>query len=298
MPPESPLTALDLLVVGGLTIDRFADGSQAPGGAVIHIARAVAAQGMRVGVVAAAGPEPVTAAAVAELRSLAAALDVTATDATITYRHLESAAGRRLWLERRGGRVAVPRPEPGHLVARAVLFAPVAGEVAARDLGAWAAVGRRGATLQGWLRAAGEGEEVRPRRLAELSPEVVAGLAELDLVVGSREDLAAERADPPGLVAAVRDTLGSRPAIVVTDGGEGLWVDRTGGRRPPSHARPNMRLEGVPTVGAGDILAALLLVNLEDGTNPALGDGDWARPAMDLVERILADRRGAPPPAA
>ena len=77
MTPEPPSEPLDLLVVGGLTIDRFADGTNAPGGAVMHIAHSAAGQGLRVGVVTTAGPEPLAADAVAELRSMAGAVAVT-----------------------------------------------------------------------------------------------------------------------------------------------------------------------------------------------------------------------------
>ena len=71
MTSVSPSGALDLVVVGGLTVDRFSDGSAAPGGAVLHIARALAARGVRVGIVTTAGPEPEALAGLAELRDLA-----------------------------------------------------------------------------------------------------------------------------------------------------------------------------------------------------------------------------------
>ena len=297
MTPEPPSKPLDLLVVGGLTVDRFADATDAPGGAVTHIARAAAGLDLRVGVVTVAGPEPVAAEALAELRSVASAVEVTPAPATITYRHREAPTGRRLWLERTGGRVVIPLPEPDHLFTHAVLFAPVGGEIAVADLAAWAWVGRRGAILQGWLRTAGEGEEVRPRPLSKLEPDVLAALHDLSLIVASREDLAAEPGDGPELVAALRRAVGPGPSIVITDGGDGLWVQRAHGDRLrlPSHVAPRTRVEGVPTVGAGDILAALLLIDYGHDMTARLSDEDWVRPAMDSVERILEARRRPAP---
>ncbi len=296
MTPEPPSELLDLVVVGGMTIDRFADGTDAPGGAVMHIAQAAAAQGLRVGIVTAAGPEPVAAAAIAELRSMAAAVEVTRGETTITYRHREAPTGRRLWLERTGPPVAVPVPTLDHLAARAVLFAPVSDEIGASELGSRASVSRRGALLQGWLRTAGVAEEVRPRPLSAMDLDVLAALRRFDLVVASREDLAAEPGDGPGLVAAVRRAVGPRPAIVITDGRDGLWVQRTDSYRlsPPSHVVPRTRVEGVSTVGAGDILAALLLIDFGHHAWASMPDDAWARPSMDLLERILEGRR---PPA-
>ena len=54
-PPPAPI---DLLVVGSLTLDRFADGRLAAGGSVLHAGRAAADAGYRVGIATVAGPEP------------------------------------------------------------------------------------------------------------------------------------------------------------------------------------------------------------------------------------------------
>jgi len=123
----------DLLVIGGLTIDRFADGSAAPGGSVLHIARAAASRGVRVAILTVAGPEPEAQAALAELRQLVVDVEAGDADATATFSHHDTAQGRRLALERRGGRVAIA----GSALlasADAVLVAPVAGEVSAAEL--------------------------------------------------------------------------------------------------------------------------------------------------------------------
>ena len=105
MTSGSPSHGLDLVVVGGLTVDRFTDGSAAPGGAVLHITRALAARGVRVGIVTTAGPEPEAQAGLAELRDLASSVEASTSPASITFGHAETAAGRELVLERRGGQV-------------------------------------------------------------------------------------------------------------------------------------------------------------------------------------------------
>src|SRR6187200_3395586 len=125
MTSASPLRDLDLVVVGGLTVDHFTDGSSAPGGAVLHITRALAARGARVGIATTAGPEPEALAGLAELRDLAAAVEASASPASITFGHAETASGRTLVLERRGAQV----PAAGAFAAAAVLFAPVADEI-------------------------------------------------------------------------------------------------------------------------------------------------------------------------
>jgi sugar/nucleoside kinase (ribokinase family) len=290
MPTEPPPRVLDLVVVGGLTIDRFADGREDPGGSVIHIARAAAARGMQLGVVTAAGPEPIAAVALDELRSITAALEATRADGTTTFRHRESGAGRRLRLERTGGRVRLPEDQR-RMPASAILFAPVADEVSAADLRGWEWVSPRGAILQGWLRSLAAGEEVGARAVADLDPDVVAALGYFSLLVASREDLAAESGDAARLLTALRRQVGPRPTIVVTDGADGLWfqVPQRFRGSAPRHVPPERRVEGVPTVGAGDVLAAFLLARMESHSVHDAWDA-WPRDSMRVVEDMLQAR--------
>src|SRR5437899_519157 len=65
--PGQPRRAVELLVVGALTIDRFPDGSAAAGGSVLHATRAAARARASITVVTAAGPEPEAQAALFEL---------------------------------------------------------------------------------------------------------------------------------------------------------------------------------------------------------------------------------------
>jgi sugar/nucleoside kinase (ribokinase family) len=269
---------LDLLVVSGLTIDRFPDGSSVPGGPVMHVTRAAAARGMRVGVVTAAGRGPKARAAVDELRQLAVTLDCTDHDATSTFIHRDAPDGRRLWLERVGGRVRLgelsSRPE-----ARAVLLAPVAGEIATEDLALLDPSRTRGAILQGWLRSLAHDGEVRPLPLAAVEADLVASLRQFELLVASREDLLAEAPEPRDQLEALRALMGERPTLVVTDGPRGLWMDLpdVSGTATPAQLPVTRRIDRAPTVGAGDILAAFMLA------------GDWPRPASASFVRMRAE---------
>ena len=282
MTSASASGGLDLVVVGGLTVDRFTDGSSAPGGAVLHIARALAGRDLRVGIVTTVGPEPEAAAGLSELRDLVASVEASASTASITFGHAETAAGRELLLERRGGQVP---PLPSH-PSRAILFAPVADEIPAANL----AVGGgavRGAVLQGWLRSVGEGEPVTSRPITATEPALLEALGALDLVIGSSEDL---RADGPGALSqleVLRATLGDRPPLVVTDGAHGAWLDDgSGPRRLPLRDG----VEGVSTIGAGDMFAAFMLLALAGSASadPAVA----ALTAMDEVAAVLRSRQG------
>jgi sugar/nucleoside kinase (ribokinase family) len=284
MTPDSPIAALDLLVVGGLTIDRFPDGSSVPGGSVHHIARAAAPRGVRVGLVTSAGPEPEAQTGLAELRRLAASVEVNPSPRTTTFRHAEAATGRRLSLERVGGRVASATDAPGWPSAKATLYAPVAGEIGP-DVVAVASDARiRGAILQGWLRSHEEGAEVSALSLAAMERPLLAAVRQLDLLVASREDLRAVAESPSEQLTALREAIGQMPALIVTEGADGLWLDHADRR---VHLPVPRRGEATSSVGAGDILAAFLLV--ADGE----ARPDWAaraHKAMRVVADVLEER--------
>ena len=165
-PPKSD-RSLDLLVVGALTIDRFPDGSAAPGGTVLHAARAAARARASVGVVTAAGPEREAQDGLRELGRIAE-LQVEGLPETLVFHHDEREGPRRLLLY---GSVRL-RPDPGplqRLHPRALLLAPVAGEL---DATALATVDEsiearvRVAALQGWLRTRDSEGRVTPLRVA------------------------------------------------------------------------------------------------------------------------------------
>jgi sugar/nucleoside kinase (ribokinase family) len=277
MTPGSP--PLDLLVVGGLTIDRFSDGSSAAGGSVLHIARAAASRGIRIGVVTVAGPEPEAQAGLLELRHLAASLDWTDADRTLTFTHHEDATGRHLRLEATGGRVQLD-PEAVSR-ARTVLVAPLADEVGVDQV---ARLGRErplGAILQGFLRSVADDGAVRPLPLSALDSALVEALSRFDLLVASREDLAAEGSNPPDQLAALRRVVGHRPELLITDGPEGVWSER-------EHLPVPRRISGVSTVGAGDILAAFVTAS---SAAPAPSFATRVQDAMRIVAEVLEARR-------
>jgi sugar/nucleoside kinase (ribokinase family) len=283
MTSASASGGFDLVVVGGLTVDHFTDGSVAPGGAVLHIARALTGRDLRVGIVTTVGPEPEAAAGLAELRDLAALVEASAGTASITFLHRETAAGRELLLERRGGQVPALPARP----ARTVLFAPVADEIPASSV----AAGRgavRGAVLQGWLRSVDEGEPVTSQPITTMAPDLLEALGALDLVIGSREDLRADGRDALSQLQVLRATLGDRPLLVVTDGAHGAWLDDgSGPRRLPLRDG----VEGVSTIGAGDMFAAFMLLALAGSA--AADPAAAAHSAMDAVAAVLRSRRDA-----
>lgn len=290
MTPDSP--PLDLVVVGGLTIDRFPDGSSAPGGSVLHIVRAAALRGRRVGIVTNAGDEPEARAGLEELHRLATMVESSHEPGTTSFRHGETAEGRQLWLGNRGEALGSGAVALGRLETRAVLYAPVAGEIPEEALSTAGVDQVRGAILQGWLRTTEEGEEVRPLPLAALNQTVVQALRGFDLLVASREDLLAEATAPRQQLRSMRRTFGAGPVLVVTDGPGGAWI-RLGlsVEAEPSHLPVQRVISDVPTVGSGDVLAAFTLL------------GEWRRPpdvsfvrdkvghAMGVVSETLAERR-------
>ncbi|MEO8245939.1 MAG: PfkB family carbohydrate kinase [Chloroflexota bacterium] len=276
---EWPPLPLDLLVVGSLTIDRFADGSLAAGGSVLHATKAAVDAGYRVGVVTNAGRESTAEAGMRLLDGLVA-LHVAPASATLTFRHEETEAGRRLWLEVPAVPLAMP---PRERPPRAVLYAPVADEIGP-ELGGQVYDGvARGAILQGWLRDLAPGELVRSRSISALAPPLVARLAQCDVLIASREDLLADAADPGAQLDALRATIGEGPTLIVTDADHGAWVDQAGSRMLVGVPRV---VRDVPMVGAGDAYAALLLGAMGRGRD-ALGA---ARDAAAGVAEMLAAR--------
>jgi sugar/nucleoside kinase (ribokinase family) len=288
MPPDPALTRLDLLLVGGLTVDRFPDGSTIAGGSVLHASRAARATGARVGAIVSAGPEPEAAAATRELADLAY-LRVDRVPRSIGFDHRATGGRRELRFTGSAGSVTAPWPA---LDPRIVLHAPVADELGTRvDRAAYPGAAHA-AILQGWLRLLRPDEEVEPLPLDGLPAALRADLATLDLLVASSEDLAVVASEPAAQLAAMRDALGSHPALVVTDGERGAWLDAASGHAPGCwHVAVPRLVEDVPSVGAGDAFAALILLPAW----PAVADraflGGRAERAMRGVADMLEKRR-------
>lgn len=290
-PEDGPL---DVVVVGGLTIDRFAHDGLAPGGSVLHATRAAAAAGLVAGVITVAGDEPTARDGVDELRRRAR-VELQAAAETIRFRHRETASGRRLWLESGGGSIELDPATAERLRTSAFLFAPVAGELYPSVLeGAherWDPAGwTHGAILQGWLRRANDAREIVPLAPEELDDRLVAALARCAVLVASREDLLAAAEQPARQIRSLRARVGPGPMLVVTDGPEGAWVDD--GASPARHLPAPWRVDDVPTVGAGDAFAALFVAALALHPMPSGDQVDrLATEAMRGVAEMLEARR-------
>jgi hypothetical protein len=286
MTSRSPLPEVDLLVVGGITIDRFADGSSAAGGTAVHVARSALPRGMRLGVLTSAGPEPEAARGLQQLSDQAAFVKSTPHRASPTFRHHETVDGRVLWLERMGGPVALGAADAERIATRAVLYAPIAGEIETAALDVWDGEMPRAGILQGWLRTTREEAEVAPLPLGSLTSAAVTALSGFDLLVASREDLVADARSPEEQLTVLRAAFGSRPALIVTNATQGLWIDVDGRRE---HVPAPWIVRDAPTVGAGDILAAFLIVPPVD---PSAGWRERAEDAMRVVAEDLDRRKG------
>jgi sugar/nucleoside kinase (ribokinase family) len=260
---DLPPHAVDLLVVGGLTVDYFADGSSAAGGSVVHASRAARAAGLRVGVVTLSGDEAEARDGLRELGELAT-VHAVRVPASIGFRHHEQGGHRVLVLTQRGSPLTCPTRA---LQPRAVLYAPVAAEIGAGVGGQVYPRAATAAILQGWLRTLDQGRPVRPTPLAALDPALVKRLRTFDLLVASGEDLAAVAAEPGDQLDQLRATFGPRPLLAVTGGPSGAWLD--GGDRPRWHVAPERVITGTPTTGAGDVFAAILAAQLARGVDPA-----------------------------
>jgi len=271
----------DLLVVGGLTVDRLADGSTVAGGSVLHAARATVAAGWRVATITAAGPEPEALAAVEELAGMGPSL-VRCVEGSIRYAIRESGGHRRLTLEAPAAALRVTEAEMSSFQAAAVLLAPVAGELSAESVVSSRSSAVVVAALQGWLRSLEPGKVVRPLPLASLEGELSAALDHLDAMVASEEDLAAVGGDPVAQLVTLRRQVGDRPLLVVTTGADGAWVDD--GSRGRHHLSAPRGLEGISTVGAGDAFAALLTLALGAGYDRLAA----AKAAVAATSELLA----------
>lgn len=263
----------------------------------MHAVRALRATPARVGVVTLAGDEPPIREALRDMAEATAFLHVERAEHSIGFGHAETAAGRRLVFERSAGPLACP---PLAVRASAVLYAPVADELDASLGGRLYRGARRGAILQGWLRRPVPGKPVEPLRLDALPLELVGMLASLDLLVASGEDLAAVAPTPVAQIAALRDHIGSRPLLVVTDSVAGAWLDLTRGDAGGTerwHLPVGRIVVDVNSVGAGDAFAAALIAGWPEALTRAAvtkaAQRSMALVASMLAGRAAADRKGS-----
>lgn len=275
----------DLLIIGGMAVDRLADGSTVAGGSVVHAARAMAWSERPLATITAAGAEPEAVLALAALAALGPSR-VHAGEASIRYAISGVDGERRLIYEGGASPLVVTASEIAAINPLAVLIAPIAGEVGSETVRACADVPVRVAALQGWLRGLVPGEAVQALPPRVLDDDLVAALAELDGLVASNEDLASVARDPSGQLDALRERLGPHPFLVITAGEAGAWLDDAAGGR---HHLPVSRGLGAGSpVGAGDAFAAFLAAALGGGSAPLAA----TRAAMDETAEFLAARSG------
>jgi sugar/nucleoside kinase (ribokinase family) len=274
----------ELLIVGGLTIDRFADGSMAPGGSVIHSGRAAVAEGVRPSILTVAGDEPAAHVGLDQLRSFA---DVTVqpAPATTTYRHTEAGGRRVLILDAESAPLTAP--EPATAPPEVMLLGPIAAELppaTIRGLRAALAPRHEVMLIQGWLRRLEVGRPVHPLPLDAVAPELWDAFGASEAIVVSTEDLAEAREDPFDQAAALRRHLGPSPVLLVTLGADGYLLDDPEADRVVASV-PRRVVEGVPMVGAGDTFGAVLALHLGRG-EPATAAADAATEAViRMLER-------------
>lgn len=277
----------ELLVVGGLTIDRLPDGRELAGGSVLHATRAMALDGRRIAVRTIAGPEDDARAGLDEIaQSADLTTQAVARSIRFEHQHEHEPASRRLRYGGGGGTLEIG----ARVSTPALLLAPVADELAAASLGA--AVGAAkdhgaivAANLQGWLRRLEPGTMVEPIPLAEVAHETLRVLAACDALIASREDLVSEGRQVTTQVEALRTAMGRRPLIVVTDGSNGAWLDDATGLHHV--AVPRVVRHG-SDVGAGDAFAALFAGALGRGVAPIPAALD----AAAVTAEYLAERTG------
>ena len=276
-----------LLIVGGLTIDRFADGSRAPGGSVLHAGLAAVAEGARITTLTVAGDEP---EAVAGLERLAGMGDLHRQHSprTTTYGHAEVDGTRVLTLESASGPID-PAIIDGLTPYDVALFAPIADELPAHAVAALRSAVRPRCTaflIQGWLRQLEVGRAVGALAIDEVPSELWEAFSTADVVVVSTEDLAADPGDPFEQAAAVRQRLGSGPVLVLTLGVDGYLLDAPTADNIVASV-PRAVVTGVPMVGAGDTFGAALALHLERGESPPSA----ADAATERVIAVLESRR-------
>lgn len=276
----------ELLIVGALTIDRFADGTMAPGGSVLHAGIAAVSEGVRPGFLTVAGDEPEARDGLALLSELGK-LHRQAAATTTRFAHGEADGRRVLVYEAAGGAIAIPTS--GLPAFDLVLAAPIADELppaAVADLRAEVRPRLTTLLIQGWLRRLVLGEPIHPLGLDEVGDETWACFAAADAIVVSTEDLAEAPDDPFVQAADLRDRIGPRPILVLTLGTEGYLLDDPRADRVVASV-PRRVVADVPTVGAGDTFGATLTLHLARGDAPAAA----AEAATERVIELLESRR-------
>lgn len=276
--PVDAATKVDLLVVGGLTIDVMDGQGEAAGGAARYATEGALAAELEVALYTVSGDEPLVHAELERLAARAVVVRQSA-PASIRFEHHGTGEPRRLRLVGTTDSIKTSDPERVPESA-AVLFAPVAEEVAASAIDAIQAP-FRAAGLQGWLRQTNPDGWIVNRPMAQLEALLVTALSGLDLLVASRQDLGAT--DGPSALADLRAWAGAGPELVVTSGTDGAWLDDG---TDPTVRVPADAVTDRHTIGAGDAFAAVLAARRGSGIDLRTA----AAEATAATARYLATR--------
>jgi sugar/nucleoside kinase (ribokinase family) len=277
----------ELLTVGGLTIDHFADGHSAPGGSVIHAGSALLGDRIAQAALTVAGDEPEAVDGLARLASFGPVVRYAA-PSTTTFRHGER-DGHRVLVFERGTSPIGPEAVAGAPRPHVALIAPIGDEVPAATVDRVRTALAPEVTvllIQGWLRRLVAGREVEALHLDELPTDLWRVFSDADAIVLSTEDLAGTPTDPFIAAGDLRRRIGPRPILVLTLGTEGYVLDDPTLDRVTASV-PRTVVTGVPTVGAGDTFGAALAVHLGRGDDATSA----ARAATERVIEVFESRR-------
>jgi sugar/nucleoside kinase (ribokinase family) len=274
----------ELLIVGGLTVDRFADGRRAPGGSVLHAGLAAHAEGATITTLTVAGDEPEAREGLDRLARLGRLIHQPS-GSTTAFRH-EEADGRRVLVYETAGTTVDPAPVDRLEPPDVALLAPIADELPGPVLVRLRERLRPRLTvllIQGWLRRLEVGAAIRPVALDEVDPALWQAFGRADALVVSTEDLAEAPTDPFAQAARLRARIGPLPLLVVTLGDRGYLLDDPAADRV-SASIPRRVVPGVPAVGAGDTFGAALAVALARDADPATASATAAERVIHVLE--------------
>lgn len=265
--------ALDLVVVGHVTVDRTAHGLR-PGGALYAVSTA-RRLGLGVGLLTSFGPD-------FPRDQLPAGVELVTVPSrrTTVFELDEGAAGRRLRLVSRATDLGAEDLPSAWRRAPLALLCPVAAEVdpALAESFPEASLG---VTPQGWMR--------EPQMDGVIAPapweDAAVVLAHAQMVVASEEDVAPFRDEAVEGFQRV-------PLAALTAGAKGATLYVNG---DPYHVAPDLA-EEIDATGAGDVFAAALLVAYHRGGEPWEAAATAACAAAASVEAVGVD--GIPDAAA
>jgi len=236
----------DFVAVGHVTLDRTAGGVR-PGGSAYYAAVTAHRLGLRVGVLTSFGPDFPPGA-------LPAGIEVVniPSDRTTIYELQATPKGRQLILHTRASDLEAGRLPAEWHQAPLALLGPIVSEVDPAIAAAFPE-GSVGMVPQGWMRRRGPAGAItsQPWEGAELV------LPQAQVVVVSEEDI-----EP--FEKAAFDWFERVPVGAVTQGRRGAILFVNGERY---HVEPDPAREVDPT-GAGDVFAAVLLVEYHREGNP------------------------------